>query len=105
MRGRQWPGHWVGVSGALESRASLWRGRGRSMRALHRTPAYACPPTTHPPPARVLPGGMLTDCVAARWESALERGGMHLSEPEARFFFRQLVSALEYCHANHVAHR
>ncbi|KAI8474963.1 MAG: hypothetical protein J3K34DRAFT_489422 [Monoraphidium minutum] len=34
-------------------------------------------------------GGTLTDLVAGRWESALERGGLHLSEPEARYYFRQ----------------
>ena len=43
--------------------------------------------------------------VADRWESALSRGGLHLEEDEARYFFRQFVSAVGYCHANNVAHR
>jgi len=47
----------------------------------------------------------LTESVAGRWESALERGGLHLTEPEARYFFRQFIGALEYCHLNKVAHR
>jgi serine/threonine-protein kinase SRK2 len=51
------------------------------------------------------PGGTLTDAVVGRWESALERGGLHLTEPEARFLFRQFADAIAFCHASRVAHR
>mmetsp|Transcript_10826 Transcript_10826/g.27788 ORF Transcript_10826/g.27788 Transcript_10826/m.27788 type:complete len:469 (+) Transcript_10826:407-1813(+) len=31
--------------------------------------------------------------------------GLFLKETEARYFFKQIISALEYCHNNNVAHR
>mmetsp|Transcript_36715 Transcript_36715/g.108271 ORF Transcript_36715/g.108271 Transcript_36715/m.108271 type:complete len:446 (-) Transcript_36715:145-1482(-) len=50
-------------------------------------------------------GGTLTDYVQARWETSDLRGGLFLSEDEARYFFKQYISAVEYLHAHHVAHR
>ncbi|KAI8475246.1 MAG: kinase-like domain-containing protein [Monoraphidium minutum] len=50
-------------------------------------------------------GGTLADAVMQRWETALQRGGLHLSEAEASFLFRQLGGAVAYCHEHRVAHR
>eukprot|EP01025_Chloroclados_australasicus_P034876 TRINITY_DN3560_c2_g1_i1.p1 TRINITY_DN3560_c2_g1~~TRINITY_DN3560_c2_g1_i1.p1 ORF type:complete len:418 (+),score=50.04 TRINITY_DN3560_c2_g1_i1:200-1453(+) len=50
-------------------------------------------------------GGSLTNYVADRWKTAGQRGGLFLSEDEARFLFMQFLSAVEYCHKHHVAHR
>jgi serine/threonine-protein kinase SRK2 len=33
------------------------------------------------------------------------RDGLVMEEDEARYYFRQIVSAVEYCHINQVAHR
>ena len=41
-------------------------------------------------------GGEMFDYIATRGK---------LSEKRARYFFRQLVSALEYCHAHMIVHR
>ena len=32
-------------------------------------------------------------------------GGMCMGEDEARFFFTQILNAIEYCHQHQVAHR
>ncbi|GLC47490.1 Serine/threonine-protein kinase 40 [Pleodorina starrii] len=50
-------------------------------------------------------GGTLTRHVMRRADNKAERGGLHLVEDEARYFFRQLIAAVEYLHASHVAHR
>ncbi|KAK9808852.1 hypothetical protein WJX72_005109 [[Myrmecia] bisecta] len=49
-------------------------------------------------------GGSLTNYVSDRVGRARETG-LVLTEEEARFFFRQFLSAVEYCHARNVAHR
>lgn len=33
------------------------------------------------------------------------RNGLCLDEDEARFFFKQLIYAVQFCHKHHVAHR
>ncbi len=43
--------------------------------------------------------------VTKKRETKHERGGLCMDEDEARYYFVQLVSAVEYCHKNHVAHR
>ncbi len=43
--------------------------------------------------------------VTKKRETKHERGGLCLSEEEARYFFLQIISAVEYCHAHQVAHR
>ncbi|GAX84005.1 hypothetical protein CEUSTIGMA_g11430.t1 [Chlamydomonas eustigma] len=50
-------------------------------------------------------GGNLTAYVTDRWDTSEERNGLFLTEDEARYFFRQYISAVEYLHKNHVAHR
>ncbi|MEW5307987.1 MAG: hypothetical protein WDW38_000382 [Sanguina aurantia] len=50
-------------------------------------------------------GGNLTTYVSSRWSSTSERGGLFLSEGEARYFFQQFLFAVEYLHSHHVAHR
>eukprot|EP00210_Caulerpa_lentillifera_P007428 g7099.t1 len=52
-----------------------------------------------------VPGGTLTKFVSDRWETAHERNGLFLTEEEARFIFKQFLSALEYIHYHKVAHR
>ncbi|BDA44043.1 Serine/threonine-protein kinase SAPK3 [Coccomyxa sp. Obi] len=49
-------------------------------------------------------GGALTAHVAERWGAA-KPGGLILSEDEARYFFRQFIEAVDYCHRNKIAHR
>lgn len=48
--------------------------------------------------------GSLTSYVAERWQHA-QTSGLFLSEDEARYFFRQFIGAVEYCHGHCVAHR
>eukprot|EP00803_Ostreobium_quekettii_P006140 evm.model.scf_58.12 EVM.evm.TU.scf_58.12 scf_58:110984-115751(+) len=50
-------------------------------------------------------GGTLTKYVSDRWDTVHHRGGLFLSEDEARYYFKQFVSAVEYCHGHRVAHR
>ncbi|KAG2488294.1 hypothetical protein HYH03_013144 [Edaphochlamys debaryana] len=52
-----------------------------------------------------VPGGNMVAFVTKRRETKSERGGLCLDEDEARYFFKQLISAVEYCHKNNVAHR
>ncbi|PNH05264.1 Serine/threonine-protein kinase SRK2E [Tetrabaena socialis] len=52
-----------------------------------------------------VPGGNMVSYVTKRRETKGERGGLCIDEDEARYFFKQLVSAVEYCHRNNVAHR
>ncbi|KAK9806506.1 hypothetical protein WJX73_005212 [Symbiochloris irregularis] len=48
--------------------------------------------------------GSLTGFVAERWQGA-QQSGLFLQEDEARYFFRQFITAVEYCHKHNVAHR
>ncbi|KAG2451796.1 hypothetical protein HYH02_003572 [Chlamydomonas schloesseri] len=52
-----------------------------------------------------VPGGNMVSYVTKKRETKAERGGLCIDEDEARYFFIQLVSAVEYCHRNNVAHR
>mmetsp|Transcript_9712 Transcript_9712/g.18147 ORF Transcript_9712/g.18147 Transcript_9712/m.18147 type:complete len:425 (-) Transcript_9712:282-1556(-) len=52
-----------------------------------------------------VPGGNMVNFVTKRRDTKNERAGLCIDEDEARFFFRQLISAVDYCHRNHVAHR
>lgn len=49
-------------------------------------------------------GGSLTSYVADKWQKA-QALGLYLSEDEARYMFKQFLSAVKYCHAHCVAHR
>lgn len=49
-------------------------------------------------------GGSLTSYVADKWQKA-QAAGLFLSEDEARYFFKQFLSAVKYCHSHFVAHR
>lgn len=49
-------------------------------------------------------GGSLTSYVADKWQKA-QALGLFLSEDEARYFFKQFLSAVKYCHSHLVAHR
>lgn len=49
-------------------------------------------------------GGSLTSYVADKWQEA-QALGLFLSEDEARYFFKQFLSAVKYCHSHLVAHR
>ncbi|KAI8101424.1 hypothetical protein M9435_001530 [Picochlorum sp. BPE23] len=49
-------------------------------------------------------GGSLTSYVADKWKEAQARG-LFLSEDEARYFFKQFLSAVNYCHNHRVVHR
>ncbi|KAK9809119.1 hypothetical protein WJX72_009585 [[Myrmecia] bisecta] len=48
--------------------------------------------------------GSLTSYVADRWQHA-QQTGLFLGEDQARYFFRQFIGAVEYCHQHCVAHR
>lgn len=52
-----------------------------------------------------VPGGNMVNYVTKRRETKHERGGLCMDEDEARYFFKQLISAVEYCHTHDVAHR
>lgn len=47
----------------------------------------------------------MVNYVTKKRETKHERGGLCLDEDEAHYYFVQLLSAVEYCHRNHVAHR
>mmetsp|Transcript_11499 Transcript_11499/g.34542 ORF Transcript_11499/g.34542 Transcript_11499/m.34542 type:complete len:421 (+) Transcript_11499:87-1349(+) len=49
-------------------------------------------------------GNSLTGYVADKWQHA-QQTGLYLSEDEARFYFRQFLTAVAYCHEHSVAHR
>ncbi|DBA66108.1 TPA: hypothetical protein ACH3X2_003106 [Trebouxia sp. C0005] len=49
-------------------------------------------------------GGSLTSYVADKWQSA-DPSGLVMAEDEARYFFKQFISAISYCHQHHIAHR
>lgn len=49
-------------------------------------------------------GGSMTQYITEKFK--LCRGvGLLMPEDEARYFFRQIVCSIDYCHKNHVAHR
>lgn len=48
--------------------------------------------------------GSMTGFVAEKWQNA-QQTGLFLQEDEARYFFRQFITAVEYCHKHNVAHR
>lgn len=50
-------------------------------------------------------GGNMVQFVTKRRETKSLRGGLCIDEDEARYYFLQLLSAVEYCHKHHVAHR
>ncbi|KAG1662635.1 hypothetical protein FOA52_009620 [Chlamydomonas sp. UWO 241] len=52
-----------------------------------------------------VPGGNMVQYVTKKRETKAQRGGLCIDEDEARFYFLQLLSAVEYCHKHHVAHR
>ena len=43
--------------------------------------------------------------VTKRRDTKAQRGGLCMDEDEGRYYFLQLLSAVEYCHKHHVAHR
>lgn len=50
------------------------------------------------------PGGSLTSYITQKFREC--RGvGLLLPEDEARYFFKQLIMAVDYCHRHHVVHR
>lgn len=50
------------------------------------------------------PGGSMTSFITQKFREC--RGvGLLMSEDEGRFLFKQIISAVDYCHRNHVAHR
>lgn len=49
-------------------------------------------------------GNSLTGYVANKWQHA-QQTGLFLSEEEARYYFRQFITAVAYCHSHSVAHR
>ena len=49
-------------------------------------------------------GGSLTAYVADRWKEAQAKG-LFLTEDEARYFFKQFLSAVNYCHMHSIVHR
>lgn len=52
-----------------------------------------------------VPGGNLAKYVSDKWKTTQERNGLFLTEEEARFIFKQFLSAVEYIHKHKVAHR
>lgn len=55
------------------------------------------------------PGGSLTTYVSKRYETNEDNFGrakdLYLDEDEALYFFRQFISAVEFCHRHKVMHR
>ncbi len=43
--------------------------------------------------------------VTKKRDTRHQRNGLCLDEDEARFFFKQLIWAVGFCHKHHVAHR
>ena len=69
-------------------------------------PPYFLPiKTLWPHSSSPLAGGNMVQFVTKRRETKSLRGGLCIDEDEARFYFLQLLSAVEYCHKHHVAHR
>lgn len=50
-------------------------------------------------------GGNMVQFVTKKRETKALRGGLCMDEDEARFYFVQLLAAVEYCHGHQVAHR
>mmetsp|Transcript_8420 Transcript_8420/g.24143 ORF Transcript_8420/g.24143 Transcript_8420/m.24143 type:complete len:466 (-) Transcript_8420:426-1823(-) len=49
-------------------------------------------------------GGSLTDYVTSKFRTT-KKPGLFVTEPEACYFFRQFIDAVDVCHATHIAHR
>ena len=49
-------------------------------------------------------GGNLTSYVSDQYKHA-ERHGLFLAEKDARYFFRQFITTVAFCHRHHIAHR
>ncbi len=49
-------------------------------------------------------GGNLTSYVSDQYKHA-ERHGLFLTEKDARYFFRQFITTVAFCHRHHIAHR
>ena len=47
----------------------------------------------------------MVNYVTKKRETKHTRGGLCMDEDEARYYFLQLLSAVEYCHRHKVAHR
>ncbi len=54
-------------------------------------------------------GGNMADyilkTILLKFGSFDTRDGLVMEEDEARYFFQQIISAVDYCHKNQVAHR
>lgn len=87
-----------------------------------RTPLTCCAPLLRTPPAprrrrsthlglvmEYVAGGNMADyilkTILLKFGSFDTRDGLVMEEDEARYFFTQIISAVEYCHNNKVAHR
>lgn len=49
-------------------------------------------------------GAATAGYVAENWKRE-QQTGLYLGEDEARYFFRQFITAVAFCHAHSVAHR
>ncbi|KIY94189.1 hypothetical protein MNEG_13773, partial [Monoraphidium neglectum] len=96
VKGESLPRLLEGCAAAV-ARAAL-SGRG-ALRAAARVPAG-----TAAAAARFVCGNLVS-YVTRRRDSAALRGGLCMDEDAACYFFRQLISAVQYCHEGHVAHR
>lgn len=85
---------------SLQIQAELGFGHGNVIQAYEAilTPSYLCLVMEY------ASGGSLTAYVADKWQKA-QALGLFLSEDEARYFFKQFLSAVKYCHSHMVAHR
>lgn len=54
-------------------------------------------------------GGNMADhilkTILLKWGSFEDRDGLVMEEDEARYYFIQVINAVEFCHRNKVAHR
>lgn len=50
-------------------------------------------------------GGSMTEMLERRIKAKKSQSDLMMSEDEALYFFRQLISAVAYCHAHGIAHR
>eukprot|EP00983_Pelagomonas_calceolata_P126934 1161350-Pelagomonas_calceolata.AAC.19 len=71
----------------------------------HACACLSCTVTIHVLACARVAGGNMVNYVTKKRETKHERGGLCLDEDEARYYFTQLLSAVEYCHKHQVAHR